>query len=84
MPTSDEFRSEVGLILRTAERNGLPYVEINAGELHRKLGGYPGHNHQMPSCCQAMEQERRVLDEVIAGPPSGKGASLTVRYHLPR
>ena len=84
MPTADEFRSEVGAILRAAELQGLQFVDINAGELHRKLGGYPGGNHQMPNCCQVMEQERRVLDEIISSPPSGKGASLTVRYRLPR
>jgi hypothetical protein len=38
----------------------------------------------MPSCCQVMAQERRALDAIVAGPPSGKGATLTVRYRLPR
>ncbi len=84
MPTSDDFRSALRSQLRAAELKHLPYVDINAGELHRQVGGYPGKNHQMPSCCQVMEQERRGLDAVIAGPPSGKGASLTVRYRLPR
>ncbi|MBG6118522.1 hypothetical protein FB595_106176 [Sphingobium sp. AEW010] len=84
MPTSDDFRSALRSQLRVAELEGLQHVEINSGELHRKLGGYPGSNHQMPSCCQVMEQERRALDEIISGPPSGKGASLTVRYRLPR
>ncbi len=84
MPTSDDFRYALRSQLRAAELRGLPHVEVNAGELHRKLGGYPSTNHQMPSCCQVMEQERRALDETISGPPSGKGASLTVRYRLPR
>ncbi|QDK34754.1 HNH endonuclease [Sphingomonas sp. IC081] len=84
MPTADEFRRELGAIIREAELRGLKHVEINAGELHRQLGGYPGSNHQMPNCCQVMEQERRTLDEIISRPPSGKGASLTIRYHLPR
>lgn len=84
MPTSDDFRDALRSQLRAAELNGVLYVEVNAGELHRKLGGYPSSNHQMPSCCQVMEQERRALDETISGPPSGKGASLTVRYRLPR
>jgi hypothetical protein len=84
MPTSDEFRDELRSQLRAAELKDLLYVDINSGELHRRLGGYPGANHQMPSCCQVMEQERRALDEIVSGPPSGKGATLTVRYRLPR
>lgn len=84
MPTADDFRSALRSQFRVAELGGLPHIEVKAGELHRELGGYPGGNHQMPSCCQVMEQERRAFDEIIAGPPSGKGASLTVRYRLPR
>lgn len=84
MPTSTEFRDELRSKFREAELKKLPYVDLNAGELHRRLGGYPGTNHQMPSCCQVMEQERRASDEILAGPPSGKGPRLTVRYHLPR
>lgn len=84
MPTSEDFRRELRSQLRAAELKNQPYVDVNAGELHRQLGGYPGKKHQMPSCCQIMEAERRALDEIVAGPPSGKGASLTIRYRLPR
>ena len=84
MPTSDEFRTALRARLRQAETSNVSYLDVNAGDLHRQLGGYPGSNHQMPVCCDVMEQERRALDDVIASPPSGKGASLTVRLQLPR
>jgi 5-methylcytosine-specific restriction protein A len=84
MPTSDDFRGALRSQLRAAELKGLPFIDVNAGELHRHLGGYPGKDHHMPTCCQVMEQERRALDSVVAAPPRGKGASLTVRYRLPR
>lgn len=84
MPSVEEFRLELKSQFRHAELKNLSHVDISAGELHRRLGGYPGPNHQMPSCCQAMEQERRAPDEIVAGPPSGKGATLIVRYRLPR
>jgi hypothetical protein len=48
-----------------SERGGVRHIDINSGDLHRKLGGYPG-------------------DEVLAAPPKGKGATLTIRYVLPR
>jgi hypothetical protein len=38
----------------------------------------------MPSCCEAMYAEKRTGDVIIARPPEGMGASLTIRYQLPR
>ena len=35
-------------------------------------------------CCDAMYSERRNGDEIIFAPQKGKGASLTIRYSLPR
>lgn len=84
MPTADEFRLELSALLAGAQRNSAQYVDINAGDLHRRLGGYPGSSHQMPTCCSVMDAERRTGDIVLSSPPSGKGASLTVRYRLPR
>jgi 5-methylcytosine-specific restriction protein A len=84
MPTKDEFRAELRLQLRAAELRGATSVEINSGELHRKLGGYPGASHQMPSCCDAMYDEQRAGDvRLPGGPKKGKGV-ITVRYVLPR
>ena len=36
---------------------GAGHVEINSGELHRAVGGYPGADHRMPMCCDAMYEE---------------------------
>ncbi|HEX9931471.1 MAG TPA: hypothetical protein VGB08_01370 [Allosphingosinicella sp.] len=84
MPTKQEFLDELRARFRRAEERGLSSLEVNAGDLHRSLGGYPGTNHQMPSCCEAMYAEQRAGDELVACPPKGKGASLTMRYRLPR
>lgn len=84
MPTKEKFRSALRAQLREAELRGDSYHEVNSGQLHRDLGGYPGPNHQMPSCCDALYDEQRTGDTIIARPPKGKGASLTVRYKLPR
>jgi hypothetical protein len=84
MPSVDEFRSALQSLFREAGSPGAPYIEINSGQLHRKLGRYPGPRDYMPSCCQAMYDEEKAGDEVISRPPKGKGASLTIRYRLPR
>jgi hypothetical protein len=84
MPSKDEFRAELRARLRRAELRGAAELEVNSGELHRALGGYPTSPHQMPSCCDVMYEERRAGDEIVAAPPKGRGASLTICYKLPR
>jgi 5-methylcytosine-specific restriction protein A len=63
---------------------GEQRILINAGELHREVGGYPGKGHRMKTCCLALIQEQRTGDQVIESPPKGSGASLSIRYRLPR
>lgn len=84
MLTKDDFRQELSARFRRAVERGASEVEVNSGELHRSLGGYPGIKHQMPSCCDVMHEATKTGDLVVATPPSGKGASLTIRYKLPR
>ena len=83
-PRADDFRSELRGQLRAAELAGKPFIEINAGDLHRRIGSYPGSDHRMPMCCEVMRSERRRGDEIISSPAKGVGASLTIRYRLPR
>ena len=83
-PAMSDFQKELAaLFLRTLEE-GKSSVTVNSGELHRSLGGYPGTNHRMPVCCDAMYQEMRAGDQILSAPPKGKGASLTIQYLLPR
>lgn len=85
MPTMDDFRVEVIAQIGRAGKQGRPHVEINAGELHRTLGGYPSATgHRMPMACNAMRESKTEADEVIFEPNAGDGASLTIRYKLPR
>jgi hypothetical protein len=39
MPSTDQFRAELIAQIDRAAKQGRPHVEINAGKLHRKLGG---------------------------------------------
>lgn len=84
MPTKDEFRDELNARLRRATERGAKEIVVNSGELHRALGGYPGQGHQMPSCCDVMHEAQRPTDEIMSAPPSGRGATLSIRYRLPR
>lgn len=88
MPSVDDFKKEIREQIRRAANQGRPHVEINAGELHRVVGGYPpkaGEHHAMPSCCEALRSEfAQRRDEIVFETDSGKSASLTIRYLLPR
>ncbi len=84
MPTKAEFRAALEKRFLEARQKGASEVEINSGALHRELGGYPAPSHQMPSCCDAMYEEQDARDVIVSAPKRGKGASLTIRYALPR
>lgn len=85
MPTADEFRNTLSKAFEAAETAGIEAVEIQAGQLHREVGDYPNPKlHRMPVCCEVMRQLMQLGDEVITAPPKGNGASLTIRYRLPR
>ena len=84
MPTVQDFHDRLRIELENAGKRGESHLIVNAGDLHRLVGGYPGPNHRMPACCLAMEKETRPGDEVIDAPPLGQGPSLKIRYMVPR
>ncbi len=89
MPATADFRDELNAQIERATKQGRPHIEVNAGELHRVVGGYPPKagepQHSMPSCCEAMRQEyRRGNAEVVHQTESGNAPALTIRYNLPR
>ena len=57
-PTSEDFSKELAWQLFRAEKSGATHVEINSDELHRSVGGYPGPDHQLPTCCDVMQRAR--------------------------
>jgi 5-methylcytosine-specific restriction protein A len=82
--TAQQFLDELAGVLAEAQERGLQSVEIEAGWLHARVGGYPGQDHRMPACCNAMRKAMQPGDEIVAEPPRGAGASLKIRYRLPR
>ena len=81
-PNSADFTTVLQQIF--LENAGNEFVDVNAGALHRRVGGYPGYNHRMRICCIVMQNAMSSEDRIIASPSSGQGASLTIRYYLPR
>ena len=85
MPTADDFKQRLSKLLRAAAEEGKPFLEVEARKLHRLVGGYPGREtNRMPVCCSVMRQEMKSGDAILCQPPSGQGATLTIRFKLPR
>jgi 5-methylcytosine-specific restriction protein A len=79
---AEEFKAALDRILEDAQRHR--FADVTLGNLHREVGGYPGPDHRMPVCCAAMRSAMCAADRVLSEPPKRNGASLTIRYVLPR
>lgn len=83
-PKAADFRSELLRQLAEAQRSGKPWLDVNSGELHRKVGAYPGAHHRMPMCCNVMRQLQRQPNDIVISAKNTDGAKFTIRYELPR
>jgi hypothetical protein len=83
-PTTADFQRELDRIFRVARDQHLSHIDIVSRELHREFGGYPGTDHRMPTCCNVMLNNMQAGDEVLYSPPKGRGATLKIRYRIPR
>jgi hypothetical protein len=86
MLTADDFRSEMYRMMHEAMREGRKTADINAGELHRRVGDYPAQNDRMSLCCEVMNAAFApdAGDVILEKPPDAWGGSLTIRYSLPK
>ena len=47
---TQRFVDELAEKFQSASARGLDYLEVNSGDLHHEVGGYPGKRHRMPAC----------------------------------
>ena len=84
MPNTDDFHRTLAKYFQESENANQDSLTLEAGQVHRRVGGYPGRSHSMPTCCNVMRKLMLEGDELLYAPPSGKGASLKIRYNIPR
>lgn len=82
--TRADFDRVLKELFHQAEGEELDSLEVEAGALHRRVGGYPTPDHRMPVCCNSMRAAMGPTDVILRAPPKGDGASLTIRYDIPR
>ena len=84
MPTASDFQTELNNIFLSAQNKGLFYIDVKSDDLHKQVGGYSKHNHRMPVCCEVMKRNIKKGDQILQQPQKGQGASLIIRYTLPK
>lgn len=80
--TTETFYNSIQLLKQIGRQNNLSQLVITSKEVHKLVGGYPGPNHRMPMCCDAMYKAMEDSDEILEKPPKDKGATLKIKYHL--
>lgn len=83
-PTMDDFREELKAYFMWGKLQQMSSIVIKAGDLHRSVGGYPTPFNRMTMCCNAMYQEQSSGDQIVERPNKGYGATLAIKYQLPR
>lgn len=83
-PSTEDFKKIITIVLRTTQAYNPDEVLriLSAKEIHSFIGGYPGANHRIPNCCNAMRQLMIDGDEIIESPQDG--ANFMIKYKLPR
>ena len=81
MLTVPDFQNHLNDILSSAQNKGFQFVDVKSGDLLKRVGA---HNNRMSLCCSVMKNNMKTGDIILHEPPSGQGASLIIRYKLPR
>src|SRR5450432_300889 len=76
-PMAEAFQSALEQEFATAAARGDVWVRTRAGDLHNKVGGYPGKDHRMPVCCRVMRSLMLPTDPVVSTPQKGAGANCS-------
>lgn len=84
MPRTADFKRALEALFVKETERGVDHVIVRSGDLHRRLGGYPGQDHAMPTCCNVLYAAMGQGDKVLRSPPKGQGANVVISYRLPR
>jgi hypothetical protein len=84
VPSIDHFQHVLHAQLQEAAKRRAKNIVINAGELHRAVGGYPGPDQRLQTCCDVMKAEMRTGDAIVGDLANAQAAALMIRYQLPR
>jgi 5-methylcytosine-specific restriction protein A len=78
-PTAWDFQNHLSAILNGARQSGKSYVDVESGNLHKRVGGV-NSNRWIPVCCEVMRRMMRAGDSILKEPVDGQDATLLIRY----
>jgi len=78
--TAADFHHELYRRFDAAAARGEEQIEVTAGELHKTLKA----SNRLSMCSNAMYDMQNIGDAILSVPSGGVGASLLIRYSLPR
>ena len=81
-PTEWDFRNKLLAVLSAARHKGMPYVDVESGNLFAELGGGSKTNLRVRKCHEIMTRMMRPGDAILEETQNGDGATLLVRYIL--
>ncbi|HEX7230774.1 MAG TPA: hypothetical protein VF452_10295 [Candidatus Binatia bacterium] len=79
--TEWDFRNKLLAVLSAARHKGMPYVDVESGNLFAELGGSKT-NLRIPKCHEIMTRMMRPGDAILEETQNGDRATLLVRYIL--
>jgi hypothetical protein len=80
-PTEWDFRNKLLAVLSAARHKGMPYVDVQSGNLFAELGGSKT-NLPVPKCHDIMTRMMRPGDAILEETQNGDRATMLVRYIL--
>ena len=76
--STSDIKGFIAEIIERSRQDGLPYVDIVSGEIHKKMK----LSSKMPSVCSAMYGLMKENDVILHTTPSGKSSTIKIRYFL--
>jgi len=77
-PSADDVRLYIDEILAQAASEGMAYIELVSGQIHRDLG----MSGRLPQVCRIMWEKKRDNDVVVHTTPSGMSSTIAIRYYV--
>jgi len=81
-PTEWDFRNKLLAVLSAARHKGMPYVDVESGNLFAQLGSDSKSNLRVPKCHEIMTRMMRPGDAILKETQNGDRATMLVRYIL--
>ena len=79
-PSAWEIQNRLAAILNFARQSGQSYIDVESNNLQKQLANFSSSDRSMSVCRDVMIKLMRPGDSILQESPTGKRATLAVRY----